>query len=270
MSVSTVEIKNKIENKAQNKTLKTILEMVIDAFNAGNASNISSEQIPIKLFEILSNLIIEQRWIYEPLNGQVISCNSKCQVETKVNCFGLSSLFIEICQHFGVKGSLHEYISRYSKKMGKNYYKGVYGKFICFDEKARKQYLKEKNIFRFDNHFVVKIEGRYYDLTFLCHYDNQLDTMDDSFFGRIFSEASNNQGNLVEQLLRQNTKFDINQQDNTGRTLLHWACHYEDAQLAAFLLQDKNANPTILNCDWRDPLDLVGDLNSGIYELYLG
>jgi ankyrin repeat protein len=222
------------------------------------------------LFKIFLNFIIDNNWEYVSLGNDYSSTcilESNSSVPLSVNCFELSDTFKDLCNQIGIIDVdifqyRHQPLQLEKKLPGSSYV------FTCFD--TNQTYVDNETIF--DLHSVVTINGRFYDLTFSCIYDEvdspfandpflqmvsfidsknekaslrllkELDAVEltRTFAGEtlLYQAVSSDLYHLALMLLEKagNTILNINYQDLTGWTLLHWAAVYGREDIASSLL----------------------------------
>lgn len=210
---------------------------------------IAQTEIPKALFDIFLNIIQSGNIKYKPeklKRTDILAMQYGSSFEA--DCYDLSRAFIKLLLRLGIprKDAFEKVYSFKMSKILKTTHIGVYGAFSCFDKTQDKLYWVEGSRFFFDNHAVAKVFDHYYDLTFMCHYDEENSIFDTSPKGEIFSAAANNNFTRVKTLLEKYPDFDINSLDNKGQTLLHWAVLNQNKDMVVYLIE-RGINLYIIN-----------------------
>ena len=75
--------------------------------------------------------------------------------------------------------------------------------------------------------------------------------------------------NIIQQLLKKNI-FDVNYQDDHGKTALYWACSKGDADIVYILLNEYKADPNICRKkSKKSPLMMAAQKGTFVSSCYL-
>jgi ankyrin repeat protein len=176
------------------------------------------------LFQIFLKFITDNKWTYFPEgNGltaeHILPLN--CAEAQNLNCFELADAFMALCKKIGI-ADVYKVTTKHraSKKFG-----------VKFSETSPplKPFDPFPDLFVndeviFNQHCVVRVGGRFYDLTFSTYYDDLNAPYDNSLFGQIVSLIDAGKETAVIRLLNKKKLDDV---DATfeGWSFLHRAAH---------------------------------------------
>ncbi len=187
-----------------------------------------------------------------------------------VNCFDLAIAMKYLARALGVPDRMattHIYKrTMLSKPLGKDDSNKIQGDFLCFDDKERYVYEKTGGLFLFKQHCVAKIYNRYYDLTFMCHYDEELAIFDQSPLALMSNAICEDELSKLQNLIKCHPNEDLNARLFAGETLLINAARHGYDEMVSLLLEKK------VDVEIRDNYGLcaiqyISDINSRSFEL---
>lgn len=176
---ASVKFTSKLSKTSQEQTVYEHMLSYFDKYK-NNIENLEGQKKVEFLFNTFNQYIEKLNWQYDGIATDyeqkiLLDCNPNKKYI--INCFDLSNAFLCILKAHGIidaKTFIYEDIKSipFSEKTDK-----IHGDFICFDKEVQSKSF-EQGYFDFARHCVVKCEGKFYDPTFRCFYDNEQDIID--------------------------------------------------------------------------------------------
>ncbi|EHL31027.1 ankyrin repeat domain-containing protein [Legionella drancourtii] len=217
----------------------TLREGIINSYNANSSTHeLNDAEKANLLFDIVLKLIIQNKWTYfakgKGYSAEfILNCNYSEPLH--VNCFELSQMFAALCAQVGISDvDTFVYKNKPSSKIGQKLYEenseSKYT-FQCFDA----QFECIDNQICFDQHSVVKVNGRFYDLIFSCAYEQIAEPYDVGPLAQAISSLYSNNEMEALQLLQKCNEDEL-KQTIAGESLLHIAAGSNFLTVTSFLL----------------------------------
>ncbi|MBS0287615.1 MAG: ankyrin repeat domain-containing protein [Proteobacteria bacterium] len=158
---------------------QTVYEYLLEYFNRDkdNIARLPERERAEYLFHHFNRFVQQCGWRYDGTTRdyeQLFLLDCSIKKSYIINCFDLANAFACLLKAYGVtQVSTFVYKNMRSIPFSEKP-SSVKGDFVCFDKEVQQNAFK-KGYFDFDNHCVVTCQGRFFDPTFCCYYENQDD-----------------------------------------------------------------------------------------------